>query len=107
MGQETADVVEVLDEYVAKAMSLGGGDFDNDKNFLTGRIQYGYNSLSDSSLVSPEYKFFITNAETKVKFNPNTLSITSYIMLLFATNYLPEVSDKTNGFYRRVHIILI
>ena len=69
MGQETADVVEVLDEYVAKAMSMGGGDFDNDRNFLTGKIQYGYNSLSDNSLVSPEYKFFITNAETKVKFN--------------------------------------
>lgn len=69
IGQETADVVEVLDEYVAKAMSLGGGDFNNDKNFLTGRIQYGYNSVSDSSLVSPEYKFFITNASTTVKFN--------------------------------------
>lgn len=43
--------------------------------------------------------------ETKVKFNPDTLSITSYIKHLFATNYLPEVSDKTNGFYRRIHII--
>lgn len=43
--------------------------------------------------------------ETKVKWNPDTLRITSNIKHIFATNYLPEVSDKTNGFYRRVHII--
>lgn len=43
--------------------------------------------------------------ETKVKFNPDTLVIKSYVKHIFATNYLPEVTDKTNGFYRRVHII--
>lgn len=43
--------------------------------------------------------------ETKVKLNPDTMVIVSFVKHIFATNYLPDVSDKTNGFYRRVYII--
>ena len=65
MGQETADIIEQLDEYVANAMSY---DFNSDINIMRGHIQYGYNSVSDSALVSPDYTFYITNANTEVKF---------------------------------------
>lgn len=65
MGQETADIIEQLDEYIAKSMSY---DFTTDLNTLRGHLQYGYNSVSDSALVSPDYTFYITNANTEVKF---------------------------------------
>lgn len=64
-GQEDTDIIEQLDEYVANAMSF---DMDTDINTLRGTIQYGYNAASDSSLVSPEYTFFLTDASTTVKF---------------------------------------
>lgn len=66
MGQASnQDTIEKLDEYVAKVISSTIGD---DVGSLIGYIQYGYNSVSDSSLVSPRYEFFITNATTEVKF---------------------------------------
>lgn len=66
MGQASnQDTIEKLDEYVAKVISSTIG---NDVGSLIGYIQYGYNSVSDSSLVSPRYEFFITNATTEVKF---------------------------------------
>lgn len=64
-GQEDTDIIEQLDEYVANAMSF---DMDTDINTLRGTVQYGYNAASDSSLVSPEYTFFLTDASTTVKF---------------------------------------
>lgn len=65
MGQETADVVEQLDEYIAQSMSY---DFSTELTTLKGHLQYGYNSVSDSALVSPDYTFFLTNASNEVKF---------------------------------------
>ena len=65
MGQETADIIEQLDEYIAQSMSY---DFTTDLNTLRGHLQYGYNSISDSALVSPDYTFYLTNANTEVKF---------------------------------------
>lgn len=65
MGQDTADIIEQLDEYVAQSMSY---DFDTDLNTLRGHLQYGYNAVSDSALVSPDYTFFLTSATSEVKF---------------------------------------
>lgn len=65
MGQETADTIEQLDEYVAKAMSAHISD---NLSALRGYIQYGYNAVSDTSLVSPRYKFYLTDASTEVRF---------------------------------------
>ena len=66
MGQTSnQDTIEKLDEYVARVISSTIG---NDVGALIGYLQYGYNSASDSSLVSPRYEFFITNATTEVKF---------------------------------------
>ena len=80
MGQETADIVEQLDEYVATAMAV---DWTTPTDTLSGYLQYGYNSVSDSSLVSPKYKFIITNATSNVKFESGlstyTFEGTSYI----------------------------
>ena len=42
--------------------------------------------------------------ETKVKFNPETLVIVSYVKHFFATNYFPDVKDTTNGMFRRCDI---
>lgn len=65
MGQETADIIEQLDEYVANAMSY---DFLTDLDTMRGFIQYGYNAVSDNALVSPLYMFYLINANTEVKF---------------------------------------
>lgn len=64
-GQEAVDVIEKLDEYVAKAMSV---DFKTDLTALRGTIQYGYSSMSDLNLTSPLYTFYLTDANTTVKF---------------------------------------
>ena len=65
MGQEIADIIEQLDEYVAQSMSY---DFDTDLNTMRGHLQFGYNAVSDSALVSPDYTFFLTSAVSEVKF---------------------------------------
>lgn len=65
MGQDTADIIEQLDEYIAQSMSY---DFTTDLNTLRGHLQYGYNAVSDSALVSPDYTFYLTNVNTEVKF---------------------------------------
>lgn len=66
MGQQTQnDTIEKLDEYVAKVISATVG---NDSMALTGYIQYGYNAVSDASLVSPRYEFIITSATTEIKY---------------------------------------
>ena len=44
--------------------------------------------------------------ETKVKFEKNK-TINTYIKHLFATNFIPNVADTTEGYYRRLHIILL
>ena len=69
-GQENSDVVEQLDEYVARAMSPDINDDDN-LNLLKGYIQYGYNKLSssDAVMVSPKYWLQLTNAECTIDYN--------------------------------------
>lgn len=73
MGQQQADIIEQLDEYVAKAMSY---DMNTKDSQLRGKLMYGYNAVSDASLVSPEYEFYITNASQEVKFDSG---LSSYI----------------------------
>ena len=65
MGQQDKDIIEQLDEYVASAMSV---DFSADLTTLRGTIQYGYSSMSDANLTSPEYTFYLTDANTTVRF---------------------------------------
>lgn len=77
-GQNPSDKIELLDDLVATAMSFDisteykeSDGLDN----LRGYIQYGYNSTSDSKLVSPKYEFLLTNAES----NTNMINgITTY-----------------------------
>lgn len=73
MGQETADIVEQLDEYIATAMSYQDGDsVDN----LMGKLQYGYNSNSDASLVSPEYSVIVAKSSSTVAYDTGFASYT-------------------------------
>lgn len=65
MGKDNTDTIEKLDDYVAKALSA---EINDDSNALTGYLQYGYNSVSDASLVSPRYSFILTDASTEVLF---------------------------------------
>lgn len=73
MGQQTEDIVEKLDEFIAQAMAT---DFDDDNKALRGKIQYGYNSTSDTNLVSPKYEYFITGASSNIKFNSGLATYT-------------------------------
>ena len=45
--------------------------------------------------------------EAKVKFEKNKTIIDTYIKHLYATNFLPNVADTSEGYYRRLHIILL
>lgn len=68
-GQQTQDTVEILDEFVATAMSE---DFENPTTSCRGYVQYGYSSTSttsDDELVSPLYSFFLTTATSSVSFD--------------------------------------
>lgn len=73
MGQKTADIVEQLDEFIAQAMAT---DFDDSNKSLRGKIQYGYNSTSDTNLVSPNYEFYISGAASNIKFNSGLATYT-------------------------------
>ncbi len=73
MGQNTADIVEQLDEYIAQAMST---DFEDSNKAMRGKIQYGYNSTSDTNLISPNYEFYITGATSNIKFNSGLATYT-------------------------------
>lgn len=76
-GQETnQSTAEVLDDWVATAMSY---DYNSDTNdFLKGYIQYGYNQLDDTDkeLYTPVYEFYLTDANSETNFNSG---ITHYI----------------------------
>lgn len=45
--------------------------------------------------------------ETRVKFEKNKTIVDTYIKHLYATNFLPDVADDSEGYYRRLHIILL
>jgi len=62
-GQNTQDKVELLDELIAHAMRV---DMNDSNKRLRGFIQYGYNVPDDTTLVSPKYEFFLTNAESEI-----------------------------------------
>ena len=72
-GQDTTDDIEKLEEFIATAMSE---DFDSANTSCRGKLQYGYNSTSDSNLVSPLYEFFLTSASTNVKFDSGIVTYT-------------------------------
>lgn len=72
MGQNDAELVEELDERMATAMA---GDWNDANKTMRGKIQYGYNTSSDSDLVSPCYEFYITNITSNVKMDSG---ITTY-----------------------------
>lgn len=89
-GQEDADIIEKLDEYVAKAMSV---DLKTDLTALRGTLQYGYSSKSDANLTSPLYTFFLTEANTTVKFESG---ISTYIFK--GTSVLAADCDNVTKF---------
>lgn len=62
-GQNASDKIELLDELIASAMRA---DMDDSDKRLRGYIQYGYNVPDDTTLVSPKYEFFLTNAESEM-----------------------------------------
>lgn len=69
-GQNSTDKLEILDECIARAMSYDFDEYGEKKgnlNALRGTIQYGYNSTSDTNLVSPKYKFIISDIQSEVK----------------------------------------
>lgn len=73
MGQNPTDEIELLDEYIAKAMSM---EWNEDVEILKGYIQYGYNCSSDAKLVSPKYEFYLTNASSEVQFDSGLTTYT-------------------------------
>lgn len=76
-GQKNSDVIEQLDEYIARAMSPEIND-DDSMNLLKGYIQYGYSKLSDSdaTMVSPKYWLQLTNAECVIDYNTGLATYT-------------------------------
>lgn len=75
MGQksEETDIVEQLDEFIAQAMAT---DFTDSNKSLRGRLQYGYNSTSDTNLVSPNYEYYITGATSNIRYNSGLATYT-------------------------------
>lgn len=69
-GQETTDQIEKLDELIASAMKVDWNSETDDKK-MQGILQYGYSGTgnNDNNLVSPQYKFYLTKADSKVKFD--------------------------------------
>ena len=72
-GQDTKDKIDKLETFIANAMAE---DFNDDTKACRGKIQYGYNSTSDSNLVSPLYEFFLTSASTDVKVDSGIVTYT-------------------------------
>lgn len=72
-GQETTDQIDKLETFIANAMAE---DFDSSSTACRGKIQYGYNSTSDSNLVSPLYEFYLTSASTDVRFDSGIVTYT-------------------------------
>lgn len=72
-GQNTKDTIELLEEFIANAMAE---NFDSDTTACRGKIQYGYNSTSDNTLVSPLYEFFLTSATTDVMVDSGIITYT-------------------------------
>lgn len=72
MGQNDAELVEELDERMARAMAT---DWSDASTAIRGKIQYGYNSTTDVELVSPCYEFYITDISSEIKFDSG---ITTY-----------------------------
>ena len=73
MGQNPTDEIELLDEYIAKSMSM---EWNEDVEILKGYIQYGYNCYNDDKLVSPKYEFYLTNASSEVQFETGLTTYT-------------------------------
>lgn len=95
-GQDSADQIDKLEEFIANAMAE---DFDDVTTTCRGKIQYGYNSTSDSTLVSPLYDFFLTSANTNVKFDSGIVSYTFEGVSTIAadcdyTSTFPAVENK-------------
>ena len=103
MGQETTDIVEKLDEYVAKAMSM---NYNTDTDVLKGIIQYGYNSTSDSNLVSPKYSFLIKSASSEVQYSSGLASYTFTGVSTIATDCDNAVSFGRIDNWKLMDIIL-
>jgi len=72
-GQNTKDTIELLEEFIANAMAE---NFDSDTTACRGKIQYGYNSTSDNTLVSPLYEFFLTSATTDIMVDSGIITYT-------------------------------
>lgn len=88
-GQDTTDGLDMLEEFIAQAMSE---DF-NDERAYRGKLQYGYNSTTANNLVSPLYEFILTGADTQVKVDTG---ITTYTFT--GTSILSGDCDFTTTF---------
>lgn len=87
-GQETQNQIEKLDDMLAQAMSK---QIDTD-DALMGYIQYGYITTSDANLVSPLYKFILTDADSNVDVSSG---ISNYVFK--GTSYIAaDCNFKTN-----------
>ena len=94
-GQYPTDRIEALDDCLAKAMSYDFeiGNTKGNLRALRGTIQYGYNSTSDTNLVSPKYTFILTNIESEVKTDSG---ITTYT--IEGTSEISVDCDNTASF---------
>ena len=70
-GQNTKDQIEQLDELIAEAMSVDWNKNESSEDKMQGILQYGYSGSGggDDSLVSPQYRFYLTNAKSSVRFD--------------------------------------
>lgn len=98
-GQETnQSTAEVLDEWVATAMSY---DYNSDtSDFLKGYLQYGYNQLDDTDrqLYTPVYEFYLTDASSETNY---ISGITHYTfqgtsMISSDINFLANIEKQEN-----------
>lgn len=95
-GQNPTDKIEALDDCVARAMSYDFDAYGNTKGNLKamrGTIQYGYNTTTDTNLVSPKYTFIITDIQSDVKVDSG---ITTYTFK--GTSELSSDCDNSTSF---------
>lgn len=95
-GQNPTDKIEALDECIARAMSYDFdkyGTVEGNLKAMRGTLQYGYNSTSDTNLVSPKYTFIITDIQSEIKTDSG---ITTYTFE--GTSELSVDCDNTASF---------
>jgi len=105
-------LINIITELIGKE-NLGRVSFEdmNKNRFASSGIKgkilnIGSEMSEDYILDVSNFKMFITGDDLEIeeKFKPKQI-ISPYAKFIFNANKLPNVADKTNGFYRRLQII--